>query len=228
MFTLWWVSNFGHWCAVSAVISREYSERTGRSWGSCRRNSLGSQKNKRRSWWKSTRGSRREVCPRRWTSRWRRSFFFQLNVSCLFVPTAVRQMWCSHIHQLHLQRSYFAVCHLDVFLLQQHPRDDNSRGGREWAGPGHGWDGDRGRSVPVSAQRGIYQHCCHFLSAPFFSWSQYIDPESKQWKDLRENFVTLLYIRDFLYYGTGLLYRLFITVSLFFNQPAWMPRKKTS
>lgn len=85
-----------------------------------------------------------------------------------FMSDTKWQMWFSYIHPLHFSPSLLAVRHLGVFLLQRHHRGRHSRGSGEWAGPEHGWDGDGGHRLPVSAQRGIYQRWRCFLP-PCFS-----------------------------------------------------------
>lgn len=85
-----------------------------------------------------------------------------------FMSDTKWQMWFCYIHPLHFSPSLLAVRHLGVFLLQRHHRGRHSRGSGEWAGPEHGWDGDGGHRLPVSAQRGIYQRWRCFLP-PCFS-----------------------------------------------------------
>lgn len=112
------VSTFCRGCATSAGTFRECSRRTGRSWGSCRRTSLASQRNRRRSWWRCTPGSRREACPRLLTSRCCSPFFFSYSCICsshgwkqlsaALTTDTQRQTWFSRMPPPHLSPSHLA------------------------------------------------------------------------------------------------------------------------
>lgn len=108
----------------------------------------------------------------------------------------------NHVH-CYVSPSCLTLHHPGLFLLRWH-HSSSSSGSREWAGPGHGWDGDGGHCLPAQAQRGSYQHCCHFLPM-CFSWLWLANATiqtMKCWRTQSE----LCYFsltRDLLYFGTG-------------------------